>query len=71
MAFGWELVVLHTLPSMFGKFWCMLGGMLEVWMKNRLLFIQIQPLPSSMHNNSVRKSTNENNRDPTLCENTN
>ena len=28
--FGWELVILHTTPSMFGKFWCMLGGGVEV-----------------------------------------
>ena len=30
MTFGWELVVLHTTPSMFSKFQCMLGG-LNVW----------------------------------------
>ena len=27
---GWELFVLHTLFSMFGKFWCMLGDNVEV-----------------------------------------
>ena len=27
MAFGRELIMLHRMPSMFGKFfWCMLGG---------------------------------------------
>ena len=35
MAFGWEWVVLHTLPSVFGKFWVhawrYVGGLDEVY----------------------------------------
>ena len=34
--FGWELVVLHSSPCMFGEFQCMLGISVEVWMKNIL-----------------------------------
>ena len=35
MTFGWELVVLHATPSMFGIFSvCKLGGIGQVWTKN-------------------------------------
>ena len=36
MPSGWELVVLHTTPSMFGWLFCMLGGSVEFWTKSIL-----------------------------------
>ena len=36
MTFGRRLVVLHTMPSIMGDFWCMPGGSVEVWTKNIL-----------------------------------
>ena len=30
MTFGRELVVLHSTSSMFCRFWCMIGGSVEV-----------------------------------------
>ena len=29
MTFAWELVILQTTPSIFAKFWCMLGALKE------------------------------------------
>ena len=34
MTFGRELVGFLTKPSMFDKFWCMIGGRVEVQTKN-------------------------------------
>ena len=89
---GSGLFCIHCLPCLV-SFGCMLGGMLEVWMKyilhrfievklllayeevlkwaspsmnqNRLLFIQFQPLPRSMHNNFWMQINQPNYRDPT------
>lgn len=39
----WNLVVLHTTPAMFGKFWGMLGGCVEAGTKNILYrFIEVK-----------------------------
>ena len=37
--FGQKFVVLHTIPSIFGKFWCVFGGIVVVSTKKNYIYV--------------------------------